>query len=127
MDRNTRTLVTRLLLAGGVIGLSAPASAEFLKDSKASLELRNFYFNRDYRQDNAAQSRQEEWAQGFLSEWWFPMILIQSYRFSGWRIPLRGSYPAFLFLRGKPRFDVNEAILTCGFQSILVLPDAYSR
>ncbi len=66
MDRNTCTLVTRLLLAGGVIGLSAPASAEFLKDSKASLELRNFYFNRDYRQDNAAQSRQEEWAQGFL-------------------------------------------------------------
>ena len=66
MDRNTRTLVTRLLLAGGVIGLSAPASAEFIKDSKASLELRNFYFNRDYRQDNAAQSRQEEWAQGFL-------------------------------------------------------------
>jgi hypothetical protein len=66
MVRNTPTLVTRLLLAGGVIGLSAPASAEFLKDSKASLELRNFYFNRDYRQDNAAQSRQEEWAQGFL-------------------------------------------------------------
>jgi hypothetical protein len=66
MDRNTRTLVTRLLLAGGVGGLSAPASAEFLKDSKASLELRNFYFNRDYRQDNAAQSKQEEWAQGFL-------------------------------------------------------------
>ncbi|VVO07863.1 OprD family porin [Pseudomonas fluorescens] len=66
MDRNTRTLVTRLLLAGGVVGLSAPANAEFIKDSKASLELRNFYFNRDYRQDNAAQSKQEEWAQGFL-------------------------------------------------------------
>ena len=66
MNRNTRTIVTRLLLAGGAIALSAPASAEFLKDSKASLELRNFYFNRDYRQDNAAQSKQEEWAQGFL-------------------------------------------------------------
>ncbi|PMU07366.1 outer membrane porin, OprD family, partial [Pseudomonas sp. FW305-20] len=66
MDRNTRTLATRLLLAGGVISLSAPAAADFVKDSKASLELRNFYFNRDYRQDNAAQSKQEEWAQGFL-------------------------------------------------------------
>ncbi|MBB3241989.1 hypothetical protein FHW68_003526 [Pseudomonas sp. Tn43] len=66
MDRNTRILATRLLLAGGVISLSAPAAADFVKDSKASLELRNFYFNRDYRQDNAAQSKQEEWAQGFL-------------------------------------------------------------
>jgi len=66
MDRTTRTIATRLLLAGGVISLSAPAAAEFLKDSKASLDLRNFYFNRDYRQDNAAQSKQEEWAQGFL-------------------------------------------------------------
>jgi hypothetical protein len=66
MDHNTRILVTRLLLASGVVSLSAPASADFIKDSKASLELRNFYFNRDYRQANAAQSKQEEWAQGFL-------------------------------------------------------------
>jgi hypothetical protein len=66
MDRNTRTLATRLLLAGGVISLSAPAAADFIQDSKASLELRNFYFNRDYRQTNAPQSKQEEWAQGFL-------------------------------------------------------------
>ena len=66
MDRTTRILATRLLLAGGVISLSAPATADFIKDSKASLELRNFYFNRDYRQANAAQSKQEEWAQGFL-------------------------------------------------------------
>jgi len=66
MDRHTSNLATRLLLAGGVISLSAPAAADFVKDSKASLELRNFYFNRDFRQDNAAQSKQEEWAQGFL-------------------------------------------------------------
>lgn len=66
MDRHTRNLATRLFLAGGVITLSAPAAADFIKDSKASVELRNFYFNRDYRQDNAAQSKQEEWAQGFL-------------------------------------------------------------
>ncbi|MNJ39182.1 Porin-like protein NicP precursor [compost metagenome] len=66
MKRNTRTFATRLLLAVGLISLSAPAFADFIKDSKTSLELRNFYFNRDYRQANAAQSKQEEWAQGFL-------------------------------------------------------------
>ena len=66
MDRSTRNLASRILLTGGVISLSAPAAADFIKDSKASLELRNFYFNRDFRQTNAAQSKQEEWAQGFL-------------------------------------------------------------
>ncbi|MEI9273932.1 OprD family outer membrane porin, partial [Pseudomonas aeruginosa] len=29
-------------------------------------EARNFYFNRDYGQSGAAQSKSEEWAQGFL-------------------------------------------------------------
>ncbi|MCY1504917.1 Porin-like protein NicP [compost metagenome] len=48
------------------LSLPTLAFADFLADSKASLELRNFYFNRDFRQDGAAQSRQEEWAQGFL-------------------------------------------------------------
>ncbi|WBG62580.1 OprD family porin [Pseudomonas citronellolis] len=42
------------------------AQADFIGDSKASLELRNFYFNRDYRQSGASQSYSEEWAQGFL-------------------------------------------------------------
>ncbi|MEN0107359.1 MAG: OprD family porin [Pseudomonas sp.] len=46
--------------------LSPVAQADFVKDSKANLELRNFYFNRDFRQDNATQSKQDEWAQGFL-------------------------------------------------------------
>ncbi len=43
-----------------------PGPAEFIKDSKASIELRNFYFNRDFRQEGASQSKAEEWAQGFL-------------------------------------------------------------
>lgn len=42
------------------------AQADFVNDSKASLELRNFYMNRDFRQDGAARSKAEEWAQGFL-------------------------------------------------------------
>ncbi len=53
----------------------APASllptisqAAFIEDSKASVELRNFYMNRDFRQEGGSkgQSKAEEWAQGFL-------------------------------------------------------------
>lgn len=57
-----------LLLPGlaGAIGVCSPASAEFLADSKASLDMRNFYMNRDFRQPAAPQSKGEEWAQGFL-------------------------------------------------------------
>ncbi|MFC4863621.1 OprD family outer membrane porin, partial [Pseudomonas sp. MAHUQ-62] len=64
MDR--KTLTSHLLLVGGALCCSTPALADFVKDSKASLELRNFYFNRDFRQDNATQAKAEEWAQGFL-------------------------------------------------------------
>ncbi|MDA8486543.1 OprD family porin, partial [Pseudomonas resinovorans] len=52
-------LTSSLLLSGGAMLLSSPASAEFIKDSKASLELRNFYFNRDFRQHAAPQSKAE--------------------------------------------------------------------
>ncbi|RON63115.1 OprD family porin [Pseudomonas fluorescens] len=62
-----RNLLTAgLLLAGTTLLLSHHASADFIKDSKASLELRNFYMNRDFRQDGAVQNKTEEWAQGFL-------------------------------------------------------------
>lgn len=54
------------LLAASIAGLSVPAQAAFLEDGKANLELRNFYLNRDFRQDAAPQSKAEEWAQGFL-------------------------------------------------------------
>lgn len=52
-----------LLLAGGT--LPGAANADFIADSKAGLELRNFYFNRDFRQEGA-RDKAEEWAQGFL-------------------------------------------------------------
>ncbi|UCP00657.1 OprD family porin [Metapseudomonas lalkuanensis] len=48
------------------LAASATVHADFIKDSRASLELRNFYFNRDFRQAGAAQNKAEEWAQGFL-------------------------------------------------------------
>ncbi len=55
--------------AGTLLGLSligVPcAQADFIADSKGSLEARNFYFNRDFRQEGA-RDKAEEWAQGFL-------------------------------------------------------------
>jgi hypothetical protein len=42
------------------------AEADFFEDSKADLELRNFYFNSDFRQDGANQSKRDEWAQGLI-------------------------------------------------------------
>lgn len=41
-------------------------SAAFVEDFKGGLELRNFYYNRDFRNDGAAQSKRDEWAQGFI-------------------------------------------------------------
>lgn len=47
--------------------LVAPfASANFVDDFKGSLELRNFYYNRDFRNEGATQSKRDEWAQGFI-------------------------------------------------------------
>ncbi|HAF92672.1 MAG TPA: outer membrane porin, OprD family, partial [Pseudomonas sp.] len=37
----------------------------FVEDSKASIDLRNFYMNRDFRSGDG-QSKAEEWAQGFM-------------------------------------------------------------
>lgn len=46
---------------------STQASADFVGDSKASLELRNVYINRDFRQEGAPQSKAAEWGQGFIT------------------------------------------------------------
>ena len=53
-------------LAASALGTSTMASAAFLDDSKATVELRNFYMNRDFRQSGAPQSKADEWAQGFI-------------------------------------------------------------
>ena len=65
----TTTLARAVALAtlGASMTLPTLAHAEFIKDSKASVELRNFYLNRDLRDTTPAQqSKREEWAQGFL-------------------------------------------------------------
>jgi feruloyl esterase len=62
--RPTQLFMPSVLAAA--LALSAPASAELLDDSKAALDARNFYMNRDFRQSGAKQAKAEEWAQGFM-------------------------------------------------------------
>lgn len=60
--------ITHVVTGASLIGaglLPAMAQAEFVKDSAATLELKNYYFNRDYR-EGPGQSMRAEWAQGFL-------------------------------------------------------------
>lgn len=51
------------------IALSTQAYAGFLSDSKATLGMKNFYFNNDNRDGTAAPSKTEEWAQGFMLDY----------------------------------------------------------
>jgi hypothetical protein len=45
---------------------SLVAHADFFQDSKASLDLRDFYMIRDFRQSNAPQNKADEWALDFV-------------------------------------------------------------
>ncbi|WP_414153851.1 OprD family porin [Pseudomonas sp. AN-1] len=58
------------LLVMACSGLALPTLAVaggFVEDSTATLTARNYYFSRDFRDvPAAAQSKQEEWAQGFI-------------------------------------------------------------
>lgn len=44
---------------------SSNAAASFVEDSRASLNIRNFYMSRDFRQSGGGET-QDEWTQGFL-------------------------------------------------------------
>lgn len=61
-------LAVAIAALGSLSALSLPAAAAgFVEDSKASLNLRNYYINRDFRHaDSTAQSRAEEWTQSFI-------------------------------------------------------------
>lgn len=65
MIRRTSRLPA-LLAVGSSLAFPVAVNAAFFEDSKASIELRNFYMNHDFRQDGANQSKRDEWAQGFL-------------------------------------------------------------
>jgi hypothetical protein len=70
MSQSPLARAVALAALGSCLTLPTLAHAEFIKDSKATIEARNFYFNRDFRQDGGSlangQSKQDEWAQGFI-------------------------------------------------------------
>ena len=56
-----------LATLGATLAIPTMAQAAFVEDTKAGLELRNFYYNTDNRSvAPTAQSKQEDWAQGFI-------------------------------------------------------------
>lgn len=63
-------LINKAFTIAGTCALALPltASADFIADSKASVELRNFYFNRDFRNGPPTAQRDSaaEWAQGAM-------------------------------------------------------------
>ena len=69
---NKKANLPYLLMASSALALVLPAAAQaaeggFVEDATATLTARNYYFSRDFRDvPKAAQSRQEEWAQGFI-------------------------------------------------------------
>lgn len=64
---NRKELSTTFALA--CVALSNHAYADFLSDSKATLGMRNFYFNSDNRDGTAGPSKTEEWAQGLMLDY----------------------------------------------------------
>ncbi|WP_460319117.1 OprD family porin [Pseudomonas ogarae] len=62
--------INKAFAIAGTCALIFPftASADFIADSKASIELRNFYFNRDFRNGppTAQRDAAQEWAQGAM-------------------------------------------------------------
>lgn len=58
-----------LLLATAVATLATPVIAEehgFFEDANANLNLRNFFFNRNYTNPSKAQGGAQEWTQSFI-------------------------------------------------------------
>ncbi|KJZ38207.1 OprD family porin [Pseudomonas sp. B21-040] len=65
--RLSRFSHTALASAAALAGFSPLSQAAFFEDSTATLETRNMYFNRDFRDGTSAQqSKRDEWAQGFM-------------------------------------------------------------
>lgn len=65
--RSLRLSPTAFASAAALAGFSPLSYADFIEDSSASLDTRNMYFNRDFRDGSSAQqSKRDEWAQGFI-------------------------------------------------------------
>ncbi|WP_313243204.1 OprD family porin [Stutzerimonas nitrititolerans] len=55
-----------LATLGATLAIPSMAQAAFIEDTKAGLELRNFYYNSDNRNSANTKSKSDEWAQGFI-------------------------------------------------------------
>lgn len=61
---NANSVKVSLALTGMLAG--ADVMASFVEDSKATLGMRNFYINSDFRDGVGSSSKSEEWAQGLM-------------------------------------------------------------
>jgi len=66
MNLSRHFTVRPLLLLSTLPGLALAQEQGFIEDATATVQMRNFYFNRDFRDSGAAKAKSEEWAQGFL-------------------------------------------------------------
>ncbi|WP_339530007.1 OprD family porin [Pseudomonas mucidolens] len=69
MNLSHNSLARSITAASLTLSIGLPAWAEdvgFLEGAKTDLLLRNYYFNRDFRDRGAAKSQVEEWAQGVI-------------------------------------------------------------
>ncbi|MBK5542182.1 OprD family porin [Pseudomonas sp. TH05] len=62
----TRSLLAAAMTSGLCLPVLAAEDGGFFEDAKTELLLRNYYFNRDFRDSGAPKSQVEEWAQGFI-------------------------------------------------------------
>lgn len=69
MTRTTYRLARAMGAGLGCAVFAASAPADVLDAGKGRLELRNFYFSRDFRDGFPSQSKREEWAQGLILDW----------------------------------------------------------
>ncbi|MCW2291022.1 hypothetical protein M2262_001072 [Pseudomonas sp. BIGb0408] len=64
-----RKIISLGLIGAGSMALALPFAAQaegFVDDAKVSLNLRNFYINRNFTNPANAQSKAEEWTQSFI-------------------------------------------------------------
>jgi imipenem/basic amino acid-specific outer membrane pore len=69
MRVKTINAITLMMAAGVIQPVMASQQSDatgFVEGSKATINVRNMYMNRDFRQSNAPQSYGEEWGQGFI-------------------------------------------------------------
>ncbi|WP_163831979.1 OprD family outer membrane porin [Spartinivicinus ruber] len=62
----SKRLFCTTLCATQLLVITGATADSFTGDSKLNLQLRNYYFNRDFRHNTGGQSYREEWTQSFF-------------------------------------------------------------